>query len=60
MLDDLVGVAFELDAPVEFLDIIGPIAPSCRSANESSPFGFVVLEGLGGGVLLPCGFNCDV
>lgn len=28
---------------------IEPIPPSCRNANESSPLGFVMLEGRGGG-----------
>ena len=34
------------------LDIFVPIAPSCRKANESYR-GFVVLEGLGGGIDSP-------
>lgn len=51
-LDDRVGAVFEVDAAVKFLGATGPIAPSCRKANESY-FGFVVLEGRGGGVRLP-------
>lgn len=56
MVDDLDGGlafdAFEADATIEFL-LKSPIPPSCRKANESMPLGFVVLEGRGGGVLLP-------
>jgi hypothetical protein len=51
-LDDLVGMAFDEEAVVEFRVMIDPIAPSCRRVNESS-FGLVVLEGRGGGDRLP-------
>lgn len=50
-LDDLVGAAF--DATVGILCKLGPIAPSCRRANESRPLGLLILDGRGGGVLLP-------
>jgi hypothetical protein len=45
-LEDLVGACE--DVTVGFLDGNGPIAPSCRNANESY-LGFVVLDGRGGG-----------
>jgi hypothetical protein len=50
-LEDLVGVVFgfEDDAAVASLANTGPITPSCRKANESSPFCFVILDGRGGG-----------
>jgi hypothetical protein len=56
MLDDLVGgIALdEEEATVGDLEGSCPIAPSCRSANESY-LGFVVLEGRGGGVRRPEG-----
>jgi hypothetical protein len=54
-LDDRVGTAF--DAAVETLCKLGPIAPSCRKANESKPLGFVILDGRGGGVRRP--FRCE-
>lgn len=37
--------------PVACLD--GPEDPSCRNAKESSPRGFVMLDGRGGGDRLP-------
>jgi hypothetical protein len=59
-LEDLVGVVFGLedDATVASLANTGPIMPSCRKANESSPFCFVILDGRGGGDRLPIDWSC--
>jgi hypothetical protein len=46
------------DDPTAELLLIEPIPPSCLNAKESSPLGFAVLEGRGGGVLLPAGGYC--
>jgi hypothetical protein len=59
-LDDLVGAAaLKFDAAVELLLPFVPIAPSCLRANVSSAWGFVVLEGRGGGVLRPFVKCCE-
>jgi len=52
-LEDLVSAELAVDATAEFLRTPGLVAPSFLNANESLPIGFVVLDGRGGGVLLP-------
>lgn len=59
-LDDLVGAAaLKLVAAIELLLKFAPMAPSCRKANVSIAWGFVVLDGRGGGVLRPFVRCCE-
>ncbi len=50
-LEGLVDVEPALDVVVEPLACVGPVSPSCWSANEFILEGFDMLDGRGGGVL---------